>query len=107
MRYGGYNLPATPGRDGWEHIFGIMDERDLEWDQMSIDQERRNAIRYEGMFTWGGGRGPQSESTLNMMRAHMQSIDDEIQRLFDRMAWRRQRRIRRNYDEPELDLNAD
>ena len=32
---------------------------------------------------------------LDILRAHMHMLDDVIEGLFDRMAWRRQRRINR------------
>jgi hypothetical protein len=97
MRYGGYNLPATPGPDIWAHIFGINDERDLENDQSMINYMQREASNYESMFLPNANSplGPQADWLLNILRAHMQSIDDEIERLFNKMAWRRQRRIDR------------
>ena len=37
LRYGGYNLPATPGFDMWDYIFGINDEEDTQADLEEVD----------------------------------------------------------------------
>ena len=46
MRYCQFQLPDTIGEDGWDNVFGIIDDRLLEGDRQALANAQSAAMDY-------------------------------------------------------------